>query len=43
MSDSNYVSEREEITLNYLKGNVTNAEDDEAEDEELEENDKVSK
>ena len=33
MSDSNYVSEREEITLNYLKGNMTNVEEDEGEGE----------
>ncbi len=33
MSD-NYVSEREEITLNYLKGNLTNADDEEGEEEE---------
>lgn len=33
MSDSNYVSEREEIILNYLKRNAINAEDEEADED----------
>lgn len=32
MSDSNYLSEREEKTINYLKGNFTNTEDEEFEE-----------